>query len=152
MVLVLTSTLAPPPCLPKPTRVPKPDETLGDRWDKKYDELFESIDKCISLSCVLEGVDSLMYAAFFDPSVPCKLVDAQITGIGKRSEAIRQRISETGRVNDKKVPKIRSVVASYHLEWSEQETIPCCNISATPFQFALGILVPHQSVISASQL
>jgi hypothetical protein len=81
MVLVLTSTLAPPPCLPRPTRVPKPDETLGDRWDKKNDELFQSIDKCISLSCVFEGVDSLMCAAFFDPSVPCNLVGAQITGI-----------------------------------------------------------------------
>ncbi|KAJ5943168.1 hypothetical protein N7516_003336 [Penicillium verrucosum] len=53
------------------------------RQDTIFDELFQSIDKCIFLSSTQDALDSLLCSAFFDPSVPCNLVGAASLGARK---------------------------------------------------------------------
>ena len=45
--------------------------------DKRCGRLLNSIDKCMSLSCCLQGIESLLGSAFFDPRIPCNLLGAQ---------------------------------------------------------------------------
>ena len=49
--------------------------------DKCYDKLFASLDKYLTLSCIEDGIDSLLCSVFFDPVVPCNLVGAQSLAI-----------------------------------------------------------------------
>lgn len=54
-----------------------------ERRDTIFDELFQSIDKCIFLSSTQDALDSLLCSAFFDPSVPCNLLGAASLGARK---------------------------------------------------------------------
>lgn len=51
------------------------------RKDSIFHELFNSLDKCMSLSSTRDALDSLLCSAFFDPSVPCNLLGAASLGI-----------------------------------------------------------------------
>lgn len=66
MMVPATSTLLPPP-----------------RQDKIFNEVFQSIDKCIFLSSTQDAIDSLLCSAFFDPYIPCNFVGAASLGINK---------------------------------------------------------------------
>lgn len=55
--------------------------TASTKWPKKYERLFESIDKCISISSMPGALDSLLCSAFFDPGVPCNLLGAMSLGV-----------------------------------------------------------------------
>lgn len=46
-----------------------------------FNEFPSYLDRCITLSCSPEGIDSLLCSVLFDPKVPCNLVGAQMTGI-----------------------------------------------------------------------
>jgi hypothetical protein len=51
------------------------------RRHAKFERLFESIDKCMSISSIRGALDSLICSAFFDPEVPCNLLGAVSLGI-----------------------------------------------------------------------
>lgn len=48
-----------------------------------FNELFQSIDKCIFLSSTQDALDSLLCSAFFDPYIPCNFVGAASLGVRK---------------------------------------------------------------------
>ncbi len=77
MVLMLISELVEVD-LQLPTSTTPAEIALNeDRRDEYFDILYGSIDKCIALSCVREGIDSLLCSVFFDPSVIFNFVGAQ---------------------------------------------------------------------------
>lgn len=53
---------------------------------KRFDPL---VEKCITLSCAEEGIDSILRSPFLDPGVPCNLAGAYLLGA-------RQALSESG--------------------------------------------------------
>ena len=82
-VLFLTSRNAPsaqfaPPIhnLATPTRSSTKRNTI-------FHQLFQSIDKCMFLSCTQDALDSVLCSAFFDPSVPCNFMGAASLGVKK---------------------------------------------------------------------
>lgn len=79
-VMMLTSRNTPPPKLPPPLTVFRPPIRYPHK-DTIFHELFQSIDKCISLSSTQDALDSLLCSAFFDPSTPCNIVGAASLGI-----------------------------------------------------------------------
>lgn len=54
--------------------------------NKKLDAV---VDKCITLSCTEESIESILCSPFLDPGVPCNLVGAWLLGI-------RQALSDCG--------------------------------------------------------
>lgn len=83
MVLMLTSDIVGGDL--QLSRPVKPPDFSANRnqYNGFYAKLFSSIDKFISLSCVQQGLDSLLCSIFFEPSVPCNLVGAQRIGISQ---------------------------------------------------------------------
>ena len=47
------------------------------------------MDKCVTLSCAEEGIESILCSAFLDPGVPCNLTGAYLLGA-------RQALSDRG--------------------------------------------------------
>lgn len=45
--------------------------------DTFYDLLLMRLNSCITLSCTLNGIESLLCSVMFEPTVPCNLVEAQ---------------------------------------------------------------------------
>lgn len=43
-------------------------------------ELTSNLDKCMTLSCSPEGIDSLLCSVFFDPAISCNLIGGHMTG------------------------------------------------------------------------
>lgn len=76
MVMMLTSQEGIPLWLEPPEKSLELGPSTQAR-DKRYGRLLDSIDKCMSLSSSLQGIESLLGSAFFDPSIPCTLVGAQ---------------------------------------------------------------------------
>lgn len=76
--------------LPRPTEplqtVVHLDEGDPIRQSEGYDKLFASLDKFLTLSCVEDGIGSLLCSVFFDPAVPCNLVGAHWMGIRQALE------------------------------------------------------------------
>lgn len=91
--------------LPPPVKPSKPPIMNRDRKDKLYDRLFDSIDKCISLSCVDDGIASLLYSCFFDPSIPCTFVGAQWVGIQKALGSVEEDPARLARAIAARSPK-----------------------------------------------
>lgn len=83
MVLMLTSEIVGGEL--QLSRPVKPPELVANRnqYNDFYAKLHSSIDKFISLSCVKQGLDSLLCSVFFEPSVSCNLVGAQRIGISQ---------------------------------------------------------------------
>lgn len=83
-VLILTSRHAPPPKFAPPIMISRaPTRSLPKRKDTAFLKLFQSIDKCLSLSSTQDALDSLLCSTFFDPRVPCNLVGAASLGVKK---------------------------------------------------------------------
>ncbi|KAF7155484.1 hypothetical protein CNMCM6106_004630 [Aspergillus hiratsukae] len=80
LVLMVTSLDMPSPIFAPPTMISRP-AVASVRKDSIFHELFNSLDKCMSLSSTREALDSLLRSAFFDPSVPCNLLGAASLGI-----------------------------------------------------------------------
>ncbi|PYI21877.1 hypothetical protein BO99DRAFT_327433 [Aspergillus violaceofuscus CBS 115571] len=87
-VLISTSRHAPSPKFAPPIKVSTPPIRSSQKLqDKPFSELFDSIDRCLSLSSTQDALDSLLCSAFFDPCVPCNLVGATSLGV---KEALSQ--------------------------------------------------------------
>ena len=80
IVLTLTARTNNPIKLPTPCALIDSTQTSQAPPHIYYDEEFIQLDKCITLSCSWQGIESLLCCVFFDPSVPCNLVGAQMTG------------------------------------------------------------------------
>lgn len=62
---------------------PSIDLKAGSTATRKstFHELTSNLDKCMSLSCSPEGINSLLCSVFFDPTISCNLIGGQMTGI-----------------------------------------------------------------------
>ena len=75
MVMLLTSQEGIPLRLEAPRAMFEPGPSTEARHSR-YGRLLNSIDKSMSLSCSLHGIESLLGSAFFDPKIPCTLLGA----------------------------------------------------------------------------
>lgn len=50
---------------------------------------YDMLDRSITLSCIPQGIDSILSSIFFDPSIPCNLAGAHLTGILQALEILR---------------------------------------------------------------
>jgi hypothetical protein len=71
-----------PPCLTTRLKPLKFDASRGQNEDF-YESLFNCINSCITLSCISDGINSLLCGVFFEPTVPCNLVGAHMLGVMK---------------------------------------------------------------------
>ncbi|RAL04240.1 uncharacterized protein BO80DRAFT_400647 [Aspergillus ibericus CBS 121593] len=81
-VLFLTSRNAPSPKFAPPILnlgIPRSSTKKELVWH----QLFQSIDKCMFLSCTQDALDSVLCSVFFDPSIPCNLMGAASLGVRK---------------------------------------------------------------------
>lgn len=74
--------------------------------DDRYDKLFGCLSSCITLSCSAEGIDSLLCSIFFEPTVPCNLIGAHLSGVTKAIEPLRNDPRILAPLMAKKYPKI----------------------------------------------
>lgn len=81
-ILMLTSRNVPRPTLAVPVSI-SVSSVQSTKRDVRFEGLYRSIDKCMSISCTQDAFDSLLCSAFFDPEVPCNLVGAVSLGIAK---------------------------------------------------------------------
>lgn len=88
IVMMLTSQEEIPLRLEAPGQVFEPGPSSQAR-DRRYGRLLESIDNCMSLSSSLQGIESLLGSAFFDPKIPC-------TFFGAHCIAIRNAVGVAG--------------------------------------------------------
>ena len=54
--------------------------TTADKAPSCHRNLHPYVDKCVTLSCAEESVDSILGSPFLDPGVPCNLVGASLLG------------------------------------------------------------------------
>ncbi|EAS28594.1 uncharacterized protein CIMG_09798 [Coccidioides immitis RS] len=80
-ILMLTSRNAPSLKLHPPTMIFLPAKQ--PEHNSTFRQLWESLDKCMSLSATQDALDSLLCSAFFDPRVPCNLIGAASLGVKK---------------------------------------------------------------------
>jgi len=71
-----------------------------------FDELSSNLDKCITLSCSPEGIDSLLCSVFFDPAVSCNLIGGQMTGTMEALLPLHEGGKTFLRVISKQFPKL----------------------------------------------
>src|SRR2546423_7359714 len=65
--------------------------TKSGRRLSRHKRLDRLVDKCITLSCAEESIESILCSPFLDPGVPCNLVGAYFLGA-------RQALSECGKM------------------------------------------------------
>ena len=83
LVLILTSWNIPPPKFSPSMMIPATSTLPPPRHDMIFNELFQSINKCIFLSSMQDALDSLLCSAFFDPYILCNFVGATSLGVRK---------------------------------------------------------------------
>ena len=69
-----------------------------------YDQMFESLNQCIIMSCTLEGVYSLLCGVLFDPAIPYNLIGAHLADITEAIETIEGSAEAFVRVMARKSP------------------------------------------------
>lgn len=74
--------------------------------DDRYDKLFDCLSSCITLSCSAEGIDSLLCSIFFEPTVPCNLIGAHLSGVTKAIDPLKNDPRTLAPLMAKKYPKI----------------------------------------------
>lgn len=85
LVLILPDTSFGPIKLPPPTL--KPNILFVQHPGNAYcGKLFKCLNRCITLSCIPEGITSLLCSVLFDPKVPCNLIGAYLLGITEAFE------------------------------------------------------------------
>ena len=78
---------------------------IHDFPQHRYYELFDNLDKCITLSCSPKGIDSLLCSSFFESSISCNLVGAYLLGAKQVIESIGSDSKSFLRLMSKKSPK-----------------------------------------------
>lgn len=56
---------------------------------KYYLWFYETMNSAITLSCIPQGIDSILTSTFFDPTIPCNLARAYLTGIARALESLK---------------------------------------------------------------
>lgn len=79
-------------------------EYFGSYKDEYYDKIFKCLNQCITMSCTLEGISSLLCGVFFDPAVPCNLIGAHLSGIGEAIGSVQGDPEAIVRLMAKKSP------------------------------------------------
>ena len=74
--------------------------------DDLYEKLFDRLSSCITLSCIAEGIDSLLCSIFFEPTVPCNLIGAHLSGVTKAMEPLKNDPRILAPLMAKTYPKI----------------------------------------------
>ena len=74
--------------------------------DDLYEKLFDRLSSCITLSCSAKGIDSLLCSIFFEPTVPCNLIGAHLSGVTKAMEPLKNDPRILAPLMAKKYPKI----------------------------------------------
>jgi hypothetical protein len=74
--------------------------------DDLYNKLYNRLSNCITLSCSAEGIDSLLCSIFFEPTVPCNLIGAHLSGVKKAMEPLKNDPRSLAPLVAKKYPKI----------------------------------------------
>ncbi|GFN21155.1 uncharacterized protein AtWU_10964 [Aspergillus tubingensis] len=83
-VLLLTSRNTPSPILAPAVAAPTASAAYPPRAkDAVFHELYQSIDRFLTLSSTQDALDSLICSAFFDPSIPCNFMGAASLGVRK---------------------------------------------------------------------
>ncbi len=81
-----------------------PSRDPGLSGKSYYDQIFESLNQCITMSCTLEGIYSLLCGVLFDPAIPCNLIGAHLAGITEAIEPIEGSAEAFVRVMARKSP------------------------------------------------
>lgn len=68
--------------------IPRKIGPSQNHQDDCYKKLFHCINSCITLSCAEERIRSLLCSLFFEPTVPCNLVGAQLSGVKSATQSI----------------------------------------------------------------
>jgi hypothetical protein len=91
--------------LPPPTA--KPDfffvQHSGNVY---YRKLFECLNCCITLSCIPEGISSLLCSVLFDPQIPCNLVGAHFLGVAEAIKPVRYHPRKLARLMASRSPEL----------------------------------------------
>jgi len=87
---------------------PSIDLKAGSTATRKstFHKLISNLDKCMSLSCSPEGIDSLLCSVFFDPAVSCNLIGGQMTGTMDALLPLHEGGKTFLRVISKQFPKL----------------------------------------------
>lgn len=105
IVLTLPTRTGTPLRLPCLTTSPNLGLAQGQKNDR-YKKLFDCLSSCITLSCSTEGIDSLLCSIFFEPTVPCNLIGAHLSGVTKAIEPLKNDLRILAQLMAKKCPKI----------------------------------------------
>lgn len=105
IVLTLPERTDSPLMLPSLTPSLKLDAARGQN-DDCYENLFDCLSSCITLSCSFEGINSLLCGVFFESTVPCNLVGAHLLGIMKAIEPVKSDPRILAPLMAKKCPKV----------------------------------------------
>ena len=116
------------PSLSDPTDIDRRQVHIAD----SYNKLCEHLNRCITLTCSLEGIASILCSVFFDPTVPCNLAGAHLSGIKEAFQSIKEDSQLLARLMALKDPKssllwfasIRTHRASRFLECAQGRSQP----------------------------
>ena len=61
----------------------KLSKCFGSYREEYYDEMFKCLNQCITMSCTLEGIESLLCSAVVESSIPRNLVGAHLSSIAE---------------------------------------------------------------------
>lgn len=79
-------------------------EYFGSYRDEYYDKIFKCLNQCITMSCTLKGISSLLCGVFFDPAIPCNLIGAHLSGIIEAIGSVQGDAEAIVRLMAKKSP------------------------------------------------
>jgi hypothetical protein len=101
-----------------------------------HDEEFLQLDKCITLSCSWQGIESLLCSVFFNPSVPCNLVGAQMTGALEALSQLKDDRRTLARVMSNICPKLSLLWLAVIWTGEAEGVIKCVEGGTQPINLA----------------
>lgn len=101
-----------------------------------YDEGLLQLDRCITLSCSWQGIESLLCSVFFNPTVPCNLVGAQMTGVLEALSQLKDDQRTLARVMANACPKLSLLWLAVILTGEAERIIRCVKGGTQPINLA----------------
>lgn len=101
-----------------------------------YGEEFLQLDRCITLSCSWQGIESLLCSVFFNPSVPCNLVGAQMTGVLEALSQLKDDRRTLARVMANICPKLSLLWLAVIWTGEAEGIIKCVRGGTQPINLA----------------
>ena len=84
----------------------RPSGEVDENFCKRF---FKCLNRCITLSCCEEGIASLSCSVFFEPRVPCNLIESHLLGVEKAIEPVKSKTEIFARLMIDKNAKISSM-------------------------------------------